>query len=212
MLKIEDYKAKKEAPLSRSVCPWLSKHYALRTAWRSFCVPLLQYESRVKKNDRCNNPWRSPFGRRKTVYQKFPHNLKVESTHSGKWLYVLCAGAQQMIPKSEEVTITYCHRDAYYRSVSSFHDTICGCPHGSNDDEQHVMSGRQSRILSLHREFKFTSLPSAVTVITENVSLPAESQKITAFQSLSEGRERMYWVVTVMILVAEVFIGLLFTR
>jgi len=96
----------------------------------------LQYESRLDEQD--------------FVYSDRNDKLfrTLEERTAARRLYVLCAKGRK-IPKSDEVTITYCHvgRKEIVRNggmgrmkIDTFDDQICGCPH--SDAEQHYMTGR----------------------------------------------------------------------
>jgi hypothetical protein len=142
-LNIKDAHANAALPFRRdpgggSSCSWLSRHRALRSAWLSFCVPLLQYESRLDEQD--------------FVYSDRNHKTELIRTlterTAARRLYVLCAKGRK-IPKSDEVTYTYCNvgNEGIVRNggmgrikINTFDDQICGCPH--SDAEQHYMTGR----------------------------------------------------------------------
>jgi hypothetical protein len=142
-LNIKDAHANDALPFRRdprgdTSCSWLSRHRALRSAWLSFCVPLLQYESRLDEQDFVH------FNNNNT--DELSRTL-IERT-AARRLYVLCAKGRK-IPKSDEVTITYCQIG--FESVVKnggmgrmknyiFDDQICGCPH--SDAERHYMTGR----------------------------------------------------------------------
>ena len=105
--------------------PWMSKHKSLRTVWRSFCVPLLQYKARPHPTSE--------------IFSRSPIDT----------LYVLTARNND-IHKGDEVTLTYTsygHKNnnalmtSACGSVSSKFDAIvCGCTHNGSH-KQHFMNG-----------------------------------------------------------------------
>jgi hypothetical protein len=120
-----------DLPYKRSSCtaegliPWMSKHHALRSVWKSFCLPLLKYKARPAKGGTHS---------RGTIDQ----------------IFVLCARNQD-IANGEEITITYPsngHLDGRFcRSASAmgrislkYDSLLCGCSHSEAD--QHYMNGR----------------------------------------------------------------------
>ena len=114
--------------------PWMSKHKSLRTVWRSFCVPLLQYKARLHPDSEQSDV---PLHLRHTPH---PHPAQ---------LYVLMARNKD-IKKGDEVTITYTsnghsNNNALMTSAcgsvsSKFDAIVCGCTHNGSH-KKHFMSG-----------------------------------------------------------------------
>ena len=114
--------------------PWMSKHKSLRTVWRSFCVPLLQYKARPHPDSEKSDV---PLHLRHTP---LPHPAQ---------LYVLMARNKD-IKKGDEVTITYTsnghsNNNALMTSAcgsvsSKFDAIVCGCTHNGSH-KKHFMNG-----------------------------------------------------------------------
>ena len=117
--------------------PWMSKHKSLRTVWRSFCVPLLQYKARPHPDSEQSEQSDVPLHLRHTPH---PHPAQ---------LYVLMARNKD-IKKGDEVTITYTsnghsNNNALMTSAcgsvsSKFDAIVCGCTHNGSH-KKHFMSG-----------------------------------------------------------------------
>ena len=111
----------------------MSKHKSLRTVWRSFCVPLLQYKARPHPDSEKSDV---PLHLRRSTPRPHPAQL-----------YVLMARNKD-IKQGDEVTITYTSNGhsnnnalmtSACGSVSSKFDAIdCGCTHNGS----HKMNGR----------------------------------------------------------------------